>query len=108
MSPYSKKQKIFIFTYPILHFVLFGIFTFMAFSSGFWSGEETATSQLGVIGFNVLLAPYALVQKLLPNPYFYSQWPSNLLDTVGIIGVLMIGLLYGWVYVLIYKLVTKK
>lgn len=108
MNPYTKKQKIFIFAYPIVHFVFFGIFTFMAFSSGFWSGEETLTSQIGVIGANILLVPYWLIQKILPNPYFYIQWPSSLLDIIGIVGILLIGLLYGWIFVTIYKLIFKK
>lgn len=94
MLPFTKQQKIFIYTYSATHFLL----------------------SCGII-FMDLSNSHLFLPKFESEVMFYLLapiWPlknmniGNSMLGIGALSVVLIGLLYGWVYVVVYKNIFKK
>ena len=99
MLAFGKKQKIFIFVYPIVHIILYGVSLLMYLSSWkpFAGGEGTTlTSQAGEIG-TIIFFPLGFLNQ----SGYVAGW-------VAFFEILLTGFLYGLILTLIHKMISRK
>ena len=108
MEKLTKKQKIFLISYPLLHCFAVILFLMMAVCRGFLCGTEETTittqqeiiSAIGGFFINILLIPFFLLEKIgvkLPHPV-YSEY----------LYMFLIGIVYGYIMLYTYKFLRKR
>jgi len=105
---FTRKQILFLISYPIVHVVLSGVFLLMAISTGFMHDDENwhptrlqeITSAVGGFMIKILWAPIFLWKR---SGGFVSHHTLGEYSSIFLCGVL-----YSFIILMIYKKIYRR